>query len=312
MRNQDKNEISQLFEEFKSGKKEVLEKIYNKYQKVIYGIVFSILKNKDDAEDIVQSVFIKLHTLDKSKLPENNITCWIYTLTKNETLQFLRNQKNNIDLDSIYDLEDTNNEINKLIDKETYNKMISKLTSKEKEIISLKIISNLSFEQISEILGEKTGTIKWRYYKAIYNLKLILSNLSMSIVAFIIGIASFKQAKTSPAIGQEQKEPEQDVINNQISKPQGTIGEENDEALKSELQETQNTTNQYQDNTENTIIEEPDNTETENIIVEEPITYQHSNYVGVGFLGISFIFFIATIVIILKKYQLKSRKKSSK
>ena len=44
-------------------------------------------------------------------------------------------------------------------------------------LISLKIISNLSFEQISQLLGEKTGTIKWRYYKAIYNLKLILSRI---------------------------------------------------------------------------------------------------------------------------------------
>jgi len=303
----EKNEINKLFEEFKNGNKDVLEEIYNKYQKVIYGIAFGILKNKDDSEDIVQTVFIKLHTLEKSKLPENNITSWIYTLTKNETLQLLKKQKNNIDVDSIYDLEDTNSEINKLIDKETYNKMISKLSSKEKEIVSLKIISNLSFEQISQLLGEKTGTIKWRYYKAIYNLKLIMSNLSMSIVTFIIGLSTFKQAKSSPAIEQEQKEPEQDVTNNQTSESQG---EENDEGLKSELQETQNTTNKYQDDTENIIIEEPDN--TENIIIEEPIVHQHLNYVGVGFLSISFIFFIATIVIILKKYQLKLRKKSSK
>ena len=310
MKKQDKNEINQLFKEFKSGNRDALEEIYNKYQKVIYGIAFGIFKNKDDAEDVVQSVFIKLHTLDNSKLPENNILSWLYTLTKNEALQFLRKQKNNIDLDSIYDLEAPNNEINQLIAQETYNKLISKLNSKEKEIVSLKIISNLSFEQISQLLGEKTGTIKWRYYKAIYNLKLILSNLSMSIVAFIIGIATFKQAKSSPVIEEEQKEPEQDVTNNQISKPQGTIGEDNDEELKSELQETQNTTNQFQDNTENIIIEEPDN--IENIIIEEPIVNQHLNYVGVGFLSISFIFFIATIVIIFKKYQLKLRKKSSK
>ena len=303
MKKQYKNEINQLFEELKSGNKDVLEEIYNKYQKVIYGIAFGILKNKDDAEDIVQTVFIKLHTLDNSKLPENNIHSWLYTLTKNEALQFLRKQKNNIDLDSIYDLEAPNNEINQLIAQETYNKLISKLSSKEKEIVSLKIISNLSFEQISQLLGEKTGTIKWRYYKAIYNLKLIMSNLSMSIVAFIIGLATFKQAKSSPAI-------EQDVTNNQISKPQGTIGEDNDEELKSELQETQNTTNQFQDNTENTIIGEPGN--TENIIIEEPIVHQHLSYVGVGFLSISFIIFIATIVIILKKYQLKLGKKSSK
>lgn len=121
----------------------------------------------------------------------------------------------------------------------------------------------------------------------------------MSVVAFIIGLTTFKQAKTSPTIGQEQKEPEQNIINNQISEPQGTIREENDEELKSELQETQNTTNQFQDN-------------TESIIVEEPKIHQYSNYVGVGFLSVSFIFFIATIVIILKKYQLKSIKKSSK
>ena len=310
MKKQDKNEINKLFEEFKNGNKDVLEEIYNKCQKVIYGIAFGILKNKDDAEDIVQTVFIKLHTLDNSKLPERNIHSWLYTLTKNEALQFLRKQKNNIDLDSIYELEAPNNEINQLIAEETYNKLISKLSSKEKEIVSLKIISNLSFEQISQLLGEKTGTIKWKYYKAIYNLKLILSNLSMSIIAFIIGLSTFKQAKSSPAIEQEQKEPEQDVTNNQISKPQGTIGEDNDEELKSELQETQNTTNQFQDNTENIIIEEPDN--AENIIIEEPIVHQHLNYLGVGFLSISFIFFIATIVIILKKYQLKLRKKSSK
>lgn len=303
MKKQDKNEINQLFEQFKSGNKDVLEEIYNKYKKVIYGIAFSILKNKEDAEDIVQTVFIKIHKLEKSKLPENNILSWIYTLTKNEALQFLRKQKNNIVLDSIYDLEDTNSEINKLIDKETYNKLISKLSSKEKEIISLKIISNLSFEQISQILGEKTGTIKWRYYKAIYNLRLLLGNLSMSIVAFIICLSTFKQAKSSP-------EKEQDITNNQISKPQGTIGEENDEGLKSELQDTQNTTNQFQDNTENIIIGEPDS--TENIIIEEPIIHQHLNYVGVGFLSISFIFFVLTIIIILKKYQLKLRKKSSK
>lgn len=299
MKKQDKNEINKLFEEFKSGKKEVLEEIYNKYQKVIYGIAFGILKNKDDAEDIVQSVFIKLHTLDKSKLPKDNIPSWIYTVTKNEALQFLRKQKNNIDLDLIYDLEDTNSEINKLIDKETYNKLISKLSSKEKEIVSLKIISNLSFEQISEILGEKTGTIKWRYYKVIYNLKLIWSNLSMSIVTFVIGLATFKQAKPSLVI-----EPEQNVINNQISKPQGTIGEYNNEEFKSELQDTQNTNNQL-NNFQNNI-------EKENVIIEEPIVNQHSNYIGVGFFSISFIFFIVTIVIILKKYQLKLRKKSSK
>lgn len=302
MKKQDKNEINELFEKFKSGNKEVLEEIYNKYQKIIYGIAFSILKNKDDAEDIVQTVFIKLHTLDTSKLPGRNPLSWLYTLTKNKALQFLRKQKNNIDLDSLYDLEDTDNEINKLIDKETYNKLISKLSSKEKEIISLKIISNLSFKQISQLLGEKTGTIKWRYYKAIYNLKILLSNLSMSIVTFLISISILKQTKSSPHI-----ETEQDIKDNQISETQDINKDYNDEEIKSELKE------QDIQNTNNHLNSYQNNVETENIIIDKPVTYEPSNYSGIGFLSISFIFFILTIIsIILKKYQLNLRKKSSK
>ena len=126
MKKQDKNEINQLFEEFKSGNKEVLEEIYNKYHKTIYGIAFSILKNKDDSEDIVQSVFIKIHTLDKSKLPKENVSSWLYTLTKNEALQFLRKQKNNIDIDSIYDLADNNNDIENITSRGFLNENFDK------------------------------------------------------------------------------------------------------------------------------------------------------------------------------------------
>jgi len=301
MKIQERNKINELFEEFKNGNKEVLEEIYNKYHKTIYGIAFSILKNKDDSEDIVQSVFIKIHTLDNSKLPKENVASWLYTLTKNEALQFLRKQKNNIDLDSIYDLTDNNNEIDKLINKETYNKLISKLNPKEKEIVSLKIISNLSFEEISQLLGEKIGTVKWRYYKSIYALRLLLSNLSMSIVTFLIGLATFKQTKSS-----ENIKIEQDVADNENITVENNTGrfEDNESLLETEDKDKVESNNQLND-TQNSI-------EMENTIVEQRITY--TNYIGIGFFSISFICLILTIIfaIILKKHQLNSRLKSSK
>ena len=305
MKIQERNKINQLFEEFKNGNKEVLEEIYNKYHKTIYGIAFSILKNKDDSEDIVQSVFIKIHTLDNSKLPKEDVASWLYTLTKNEALQFLRKQKNNIDLDSIYDLTDNNNEIDKLINKETYNKLISKLNPKEKEIVSLKIISNLSFEEISQLLGEKIGTVKWRYYKSIYALRLLLSNLSMSIVTFLIGLATFKQTKSS-----ENIKIEQDVADNENITVENNTGrfEDNESLLETEDKDKieSNTNNQLND-TQNSI-------EMENTIVEQPIVESQPNYIGIGFFSVSFICLILTIIfaIILKKHQLNSRLKSSK
>ena len=300
MKIQERNKINQLFEEFKNGNKEVLEEIYNKYQKVIYGIAFSILKNKDDSEDIVQSVFIKIHTLDNSKLPKDNVASWLYTLTKNEALQFLRKQKNNIDLDSIYDLADNNNEIDKLINKETYNKLISKLSPKEKEIVSLKIISNLSFEEISQLLGEKTATIKWRYYKSIYALRLLLSNLSMSIVTFLIGIATFKQTKSDIKI-------EQDVTENENITIESDTGRFEDNQSMLETADKDKVESNINNETQNRV-------EIENTIIEQPIIESQPNYIGIGFFSISFICLIFTIIfaIILKKHQLNSRLKSSK
>lgn len=298
MKIQERNKINELFEEFKNGNKEVLEEIYNKYHKTIYGIAFSILKNKDDSEDIVQSVFIKIHTLDNSKLPKDNVSSWLYTLTKNEALQFLRKQKNNIDIDSIYDLADNNNDIDKLINKETYNKLISKLSPKEKEIVSLKIISNLSFEEISQLLGEKTETIKWRYYKSIYALRLLLSNLTMSIVTFLIGIATFKQTKSDIKI-------EQDVTENITIESDTERFEDNQSML--ETTDKDKVESNINNETQNSVV-------IENTIIEQPIIESQPNYIGIGFFSISFVCLIFTIIfaIILKKHQLNSRLKSSK
>ena len=76
-------------------------------------------------------------------MPNRNESSWLYSITKNETINYLNHNKNNIDLDSIYNIEDDNNEINKIIDQDSYNRLIDKLNDKEKEIISLK--NNIKF-----------------------------------------------------------------------------------------------------------------------------------------------------------------------
>lgn len=196
--------LEELFIKIKYGNKIAFEKLYNNYNKLIYSIAYSILKNKQDAENVVQIVFEKLYLIDKEKLPNRNESSWLYSITKNETINYLKRNKNNIDLDSIYNIEDDNNEINKIIDQDNYNRLISKLNNKEKEIISLKIISNLSFEEIGKLLKEPTGTIKWRYYKAVNTLKILLSNLGMFIITFVIGIKTLFNKKASDKVEQDK------------------------------------------------------------------------------------------------------------
>ena len=199
------------------------------------------------------------------------------------------------------EIENKNNEINELIDKENYNQLINKLDSKEKEIVSLKVISNFSFKQISGLLGEPIGTVKWRYYKSIYALRILLSNLGMFIVSFkatnkisnnIINqeeVQDKSENKNEESINDNFKE---ESINNSL-KDEDTMNkiekEENDE-IKTEEEIKENTTTQ------------------------EPIIESSVNYFGYGIMGISAVFLTLTIIfaIILKKHQLNSRKKSSK
>ena len=233
------------------------------------------------------------------KIKNRNESSWLYSITKNETINYLKRNKNNIDLDSIYNIEDDNNEINKIIDQDNYNRLISKLNNKEKEIISLKIISNLSFEEIGKLLKEPTGTVKWRYYKAVNTLKILLSNLGMFIITFVIGIKTLFSKKASDkverdkTIGNNTTEQTGENTNAETKKGQENLKDEvKSDASESQDKETRNEIN---------IVSQPTNTE---II----------NNSGVCILSISFIFLIITIIfsIIFAKYQLKSRKKLSK
>lgn len=297
----DEKELKQLFTELKSSNNKVaFEKLYSKYNKLIYSIAFSILKNKTDSEDIVQTVFTKLYTMSKDKFPIQKQASWLYSLTKNETISFLRKKKHNIDLESIYEIEDRDNEINNIIDQIEFNRLISKLNDKEKQVVSLKILVNLSFEEIGKLLDVPTGTVKWRYYKSIHTLKILLSNLGMFIITFVMGIKLLSnQNKSNRA---EQKT----VEDNSIEKNQEKI---ENETTKSETQDSlkekmNNVKEEIEENTQKEIQEE--------ISIQEPVIAVN-NY-AVGILSFSAIFLTLTIIfsIIFTKYQLKANKKTSK
>ena len=55
MKNQEKEELKAIFNELRNGNKEAIEELYKKYNKMIYGVAFSILKNKDDKKYIKEN-----------------------------------------------------------------------------------------------------------------------------------------------------------------------------------------------------------------------------------------------------------------
>lgn len=284
-------ELKELFYNVRDAK--TFEKLYSKYNNLVYGIAFSILKNRPDAEDVMQLVFAKIYSTEKEKMPTKKQASWLYTLTKNEAISLLRKKKKYIDIESLYEIHDDNNELEKIIDKEEYTRLIENLSPKEKEIVSLKIISNLSFEEIAKLIKEPTGTVKWRYYKAVHTLKMLLSNLAMFGVAFVIGIKTlFKKEK----------------VNNM-----------NNENIKNEnkgtnAEETQEITEQIKGEQENLKEDIQQNEEKQETLIQIDTEENNVSALGIGILSISAIFLIITIILSIFwiKHQLKANKKTSK
>ena len=135
-----------------------------------------------------------------------------------------------------------------------------------------------------------TGTVKWRYYKAVNTLKLLLSNFTMFIISFISSIFAIKNEKKEASKIQE----ENIMKNNEFS---------TDEDKKQQYEQSEEILQNSQKPGENTITNTIE-TASENTV----------NYTAISLMGVSIIFLVLTIIflIIFTKYQLKQRDKLSK
>ena len=289
-----KKELKQLFLKIKDDKELGFQELYTKYNKLVYAVAFSILRNKEDSLDVTQSIFAKIYKLEKDKLPNKKEASWLYIVTKNEAITYLRKKKNNVLIEDLYELEDDNNEINKLIDRISYNNLIKKLNNKEKEILSLKILSNLSFKEISKLTDEPVGTVKWRYYKSLSSLKIVLGNFIISITTLVIALR-IRLYRTKNEEKVENKENE-----NLEEKP---VEEDRNELLNSEEQKL--------DTKEEAEQQQIQNTETtqETVLIDDA---QFINYVEIGFFATSIIFMLSTIIILIRNHLKNKLSKISK
>ena len=113
MKSINKEELHEIFDKLKDEKKE-FEKLYEQYGNLVYKIAFSIVKNREQSEDIKQIVFLKIWKIEKDKLPARNEASWLYSITKNETLNYIKKQKDTISLDDIYYITVEDKELNKI------------------------------------------------------------------------------------------------------------------------------------------------------------------------------------------------------
>lgn len=193
----------EIFELLKTNRKLGIEELYKIYSKLVFGVIYSILKNTDETEDVLQNVFIKIFKLDNEKLPTKSHLSWLYSVAKNETINYIKKYSKEKNFENLYEISDNDTEIEKVLDKEYFNNLIKNLPQKQQEILSLKIVSNLSFKEIANILNMKIPTVQWHYYKSLNTIKLLLGN----VITIFVG--AFLYIKTKGLTERNEVEPEE-------------------------------------------------------------------------------------------------------
>ena len=173
-------------------KDQQLEIFIREHYSSMCAVALRFIGSPDIAQDITQEVIIKFWKNRDNYEDIKSTDNFLYSMIKNEALNYLRKNKQFVNIEEIYEIKEETDEIEKIIDVHTYNKIINGLNEKEKEIVSLKILSNFTFKKIGQLLKMPTATVQWKYYKAVDSLKISLGNLAMFMITFIVLVVKNK------------------------------------------------------------------------------------------------------------------------
>jgi RNA polymerase sigma-70 factor (ECF subfamily) len=136
-----------------------IESIYRMYGEYIYRYIYGMVRNKAEAEDLLQDTFIKVMKAESSEI--ENMKSWLITIARYTIYDHWRRERRRLKLRPF--IREKKRDIDLKLDIE---REIEKLPPKLKEVIILREINQLNYKEISDILDVEIGTVKSRLSRA--------------------------------------------------------------------------------------------------------------------------------------------------
>lgn len=170
-----------IVRQVQAGDVSAFDQLIRKYRERVFGVVYNLTANREDASDLTQDSFIKAFQAINRFQGHCSFFTWLYKIAVNTTLSHLRKNR----MRSFFSLEKLNEEgvgsevVDKLTDKngadrDTYlrelqeklNEALQKLSIPHRTVITLFEIDGLSHSEIAEIMGCSEGTVRSRLHYA--------------------------------------------------------------------------------------------------------------------------------------------------
>ncbi len=162
------------------GDVNAFEKLVTEYEKAVYAIAQRMTGNPEDAADMTQETFIKAYNSLSSFRGDSKFSVWLYRIANNVCLDFLRskNRRPTVSLsaedddgeETQLDIADESQSPELLLEssltRDAVRRGLDSLPPDYKQILLLREIQGLSYEEIAAALGIESGTVKSRIFRA--------------------------------------------------------------------------------------------------------------------------------------------------
>lgn len=143
------------------------------YSQPVYWQVRKMVVSHDDANDLVQNVFIKAWNNLHNFRGDAKLSTWLFKIAINESINFINKEKqrqqlnedaddsfllNNIEADSFFDGDELQRDL---------QRAIAKLPEKQRLVFNMRYYDDMKYDEISEILGTSVGALKASYHHAV-------------------------------------------------------------------------------------------------------------------------------------------------
>jgi RNA polymerase sigma-70 factor (ECF subfamily) len=180
----------ELMQEIKAGNMFAFDALYRKYNKKLYKFGYSILKSTEEAENLIQDVFLNLWE-NRHKVEKNSsIKSYVFTITYNSAISIIRKKARESQfIEYLKTLQDINVEpvnveleYNELTSK--LDEIINELPRRQKEVYLLHKVEGLKYNEIAERLNISVNTIENHMSHALKTIRKKLGNYSLIAILF--------------------------------------------------------------------------------------------------------------------------------
>ncbi|MBM3877587.1 MAG: sigma-70 family RNA polymerase sigma factor [Verrucomicrobia bacterium] len=180
-----------LIERARGGDLDAFDELIRRHQERIYGTIYHMTSNHEDAADLAQETFVKAWSALKGFKGNSSFFTWLYRIAVNKTINFLKSRKNKRHM-SLNDLDAAGENDPLLVElisnrhprreavlaelKGKLNTALMKLSEDHRLVVTLHDIQGMPHDKIAEIMGCNPGTVRSRLFYARQELQAWLSD----------------------------------------------------------------------------------------------------------------------------------------